>query len=286
MVWAIRKCRHIVESAALPMQVFTDHGAITGIVRQRSLETESIDRANIGLVRASNYLQQFNLDVYHKPGREHIVPDALSRLLSVSKPAASPELDFDLASAFNFTATLVQMSDEFRAQLQDGYLQDPVYASLLKHIQANDKLGDDRAELPFSMTDGLIFHEGDTQRLCIPESMVGKVLTIAHTDVSHPGFHRTFQRAHHSWYIKSLAKHVKKFINHCPECKVNQTRRHAPYGSLQPIPAPLAPFHTISIDFILALPLSYNDYNCVISVTYNMSKHVTLIPGKDTWTAA
>jgi hypothetical protein len=55
MVWAIRKCRHIVKLAALPMQVFTDHG--TGIVRQRSLETESIDRANIRLVRASNYLQ-------------------------------------------------------------------------------------------------------------------------------------------------------------------------------------------------------------------------------------
>jgi hypothetical protein len=38
------------------MQVFTDYGAITSIVRQRSLETESIDRANIRLVRASNYL--------------------------------------------------------------------------------------------------------------------------------------------------------------------------------------------------------------------------------------
>jgi hypothetical protein len=91
---------------------------------------------------------------------------------------------------------------------------------------------------------------------------------------------KTFNELHKtrrmSWSAKATPFSFPVFV----------TRRHTPYRSLQPIPAPLAPFHTISIDFILALPLSYSDCNCVMSVTCKMSKRITLIPGKDTWTAA
>ena len=78
---------------------------------------------------------------------------------------------------------------------------------------------------------------------------------------------------------------MRDFIKECPECKIFQTRRHAPYGSLQPIDAPPTPFHTISIDFILALPLTADGLDCVLSVTCKLSKRITLIPGKNTWTA-
>jgi hypothetical protein len=72
------------------------------------------------LVRASNYLQQFNLNVHHKPGKEHIVPDALSRLKSSSKATTTPELDFDAidgADAYNFTASLTELSTEFKLRI-------------------------------------------------------------------------------------------------------------------------------------------------------------------------
>lgn len=58
---------------------------------------------------------------------------------------------------------------------------------------------------------------------------------------------------------------------------------HPPYGSLQPIESPSVLFHTLTIDFILALPVSREGFNAVMSVTYKYSKRVTLVPGKDSW---
>ena len=47
---------------------------------------------------------------------------------------------------------------------------------------------------------------------------------------------------------------------------------------MKPIQSPPAPFHTITIDFILSLPLSVEGYDIAMSVT------CALIPGKVTWT--
>src|SRR5208282_6226811 len=125
----------------------------------------------------------------------------------------------------------------------------------------------------------LIWHtRSDALRLCIPQSLIGDVLKIAHTDAGHPGAARTFERAVSSWYIRRLGQHVRDFLRHCPECLVYQTRRHRPYGSLQPIQSPSVPFHTITIDFILALPKSKEGFDCAMSVTYKFSKRTTLIP--------
>ena len=64
-----------------------------------------------------------------------------------------------------------------------------------------------------------------------------------------------------------------------------QTRRYAPYGSLNPISSPPVPFHTITIDFILALPLSDKDFDAAISVTDKFTKRITFASGKITWSA-
>ena len=55
---------------------------------------------------------------------------------------------------------------------------------------------------------------------------------------------------------------------------------------MQPIQSPPVPFHTVTIDFILALPPSETEwYDVAMSVTYKYSKRITVIPGKATWAA-
>ena len=41
----------------------------------------------------------------------------------------------------------------------------------------------------------------------------------------------------------------------------------------------------LTLDFVLALPLTKQGYNAIISVTYKFSKRVTFIKGVDTWSA-
>ena len=80
-------------------------------------------------------------------------------------------------------------------------------------------------------------------------------------------------------YVNQIAR-VHTALPTLP-AKSNSTPQ--PYRSLQPILVTARPFHTITIDFILALPRSTEDYDCVLSITDEFSKAVTLLPGKTTW---
>ena len=495
-VWIIKKVRHMVESSKFPVKVQTDHSAILDIFKQSSIvSTTSTMRMNVRLVRASQFLRQFRLEVSHKPGKEHVLPDALSRLASCSHPKL-PDDHSELDALF--TATLVDMNEEFYEKLIEGYEKDDFWKRILKQIDENDALGENAISLPFVRGENLPAHESDPyfgprssetpvmtealesqgeehyvdpntgehpegasafgnaeikglgsgeeqgltaegpparpqlyssipnltnagaevsgsreeqdlnaqsplarpqllsynggstnpgakvlgsqqeqdfpaqgpparpqllsydghstnpgaevsgdqqeqgltaldpparswllphrsdlatcgesasepprdlatpgpipdlrtrpgllfhvnqmtglQRLCIPSSLVKEILSIAH-DNGHPGFQRCYEIVASSWYIHGLVRRLRDFIRHCPECLILQTRRHAPYGCLNPISSPPVPFHTITIDFILALPLSDEDLDAAMSVSDKYTKRVTFAAGKTTWTA-
>lgn len=78
---------------------------------------------------------------------------------------------------------------------------------------------------------------------------------------------------------------MQAFIYHCPQCLQLQTRKHPLYGSFQPIYSLPVPFHTLTLNFGLVLPLTADGFNLLMSVTYKFSKRVTLVEGKDTWSA-
>jgi hypothetical protein len=81
IVWLVRKTRYLIESGARvhTAAVFTDHTAATEIARQTTtLMSLSTGKLNLRLIRASQYLSQFSLDVRYRPGKIHLVPVALS----------------------------------------------------------------------------------------------------------------------------------------------------------------------------------------------------------------
>ncbi len=114
----------MVEAVDLDTVVFTHHSATTAIVKQISLSTSSTDKLNLRLVRASQYLSQFQLDVRYRPGKQHIVPDALSRLLNSMADLRDRESDGTLDEVFAFNMTLVEMSDSFKKTLSKAYRED------------------------------------------------------------------------------------------------------------------------------------------------------------------
>ena len=279
-------------------------------------------RLNLRLVRASQFLQQFKLDVRHKPGKEHIVPDALSQLASVNRHLDPQRSELD--ALFTYNTTLVEMHLALVSRILAGYKADPWWARLQLQTQANNNLEADAATLPFAVgsipptdydpylaprLDGdedlpsssldigkipegflapdksrLLYHINkftNVHRLCIPPFVAPNILAVAHGE-GHPGFSCCYEITTRSWYIRGLIKLLRVFIRHCPQCLALQTRRYAPYGSLQPIESPPVPFFTLTLDFVLALPLSKEKYNAIMSVTCKFSKQVTLIEAADT----
>lgn len=83
LVWAVKRLRTMIHSSIPAVNVLTDHSATKGIVEKTSLDTSSTDRANRRLINASIYLSQYDLKIFHLPGRLNFIPDALSRLRAV-----------------------------------------------------------------------------------------------------------------------------------------------------------------------------------------------------------
>ena len=123
------------------------------------------------------------------------------------------------------------------------------------------------------------------KRLCISVSMMINIINLIH-DKNHSEFDKIYQQIISSWYVQSLIKHIKFYIKHCSKCNVNQIRRHKSYDNFQSILTFFISFHTIDIDFILALSESHIDMNSIMFVTCKFSKRITTISRKSIWNAS
>lgn len=122
------------------------------------------------------------------------------------------------------------------------------------------------------------------QLLCILSSIAPDILAIVY-DEGHLGFSRCYKVIAHSWFISGFIKLFRSFIYHCCQCLALQTRQHLSYRSLQLIELPPIPFFILTLDFVLALPLSKEGFNAIMSVTCKFSKQVTLVEDANTWSA-
>ena len=292
LVWVVQKVRHMIESGKMPTIVYTDHSTTLSIAKQSSLTTTiSIDRMNLWLVHASEFLQQFRLDIHHKTGKMNIIPDALSCLASQSYCSSASVGDLSLnalmAEALTYAASLVEMSDTFRQCLIKAYQADPRWKHIRAIIEDNKALDENAAKLPYWLTKDLIYFDNVKWGacLCIPHELVKEVFQLTHDELDHTGYACTHKCLSQGLYIYNMTTHLHKYIRACPQCQLNQTSRHALYGLMQPILAPLQPFHTVALDFILILSvLSPPDcFNSMMSVTDKFSKAVTFVPGKKMW---
>ncbi len=77
-------------------------------------------RMKVRLVRASQFLRQFHLIVRHKLGKEHIIPDALSRLACANNSGHDPEYS-ELDVLFVYYTTLMQINLDLVKRILDGY---------------------------------------------------------------------------------------------------------------------------------------------------------------------
>ena len=62
-----------------------DHAAIKGIVKYISFNTIDLAKANLKLANVTNQFSQFELNIFYIPRELNIVPDVLSRLLTLKE---------------------------------------------------------------------------------------------------------------------------------------------------------------------------------------------------------
>ncbi len=94
---------------------------------------------------------------------------------------------------------------------------------------------------------------------------------------SHFGFNKTMELV--SWYYwwPQLWKYVKEFVGSCVVCVRAKNPRCHPHEFLQPLPILSTPWFSISMDFIIYLPLS-NSFDSILVVVDYLTNMAHFIP--------
>ena len=296
LVWIVKKIRHLIESFKFSIVVQIDYSATMNICKQKLITSiNSFIRSNIRLVRASQYFSQFSLDVRHKPDKDNIVSDALSRLnnTDMSLSGSNDYSKLNALNTFSYNTTLVKMNEDFRKKIIDEYVNDSNWRKHVLLLHKNDQLKKNASDMPFIRKKSLIYYIdqiSSVRRLCVPKDCVKNILNIAHEN-DHSEYVKTHDIIIKSWYIHDLIKLLKKYIQHCSECLICQVKRHKSYESLQFIDSSSLSFHTITIDFVLTLPHSeifdkvITSFDTMLTITDKFFKRILLIAEKSTYSA-
>ncbi len=140
----------------------------------------------------------------------------------------------------------------------------------------------------FDIKDDLLYHIDQNSdrksRLMISKALEEEIFELAHRS-HHVEFHRTYQHIAESLYIRKLSIRLRKFIEHCLNCLLYQTRRHQSYEELQFIKTMNVLFHTITMNFVMMLSISQEEYDYMLIIIDKFFKRMMMISSKTTYTA-
>lgn len=81
----LRKIRYLLDLLEIRLSiVFINYETTLKITKQTSTIIVFINKLNLRLIRALNYIQRFDLKLRHKLDKQHVVFDALLRLASTN----------------------------------------------------------------------------------------------------------------------------------------------------------------------------------------------------------
>ena len=233
---ALEQWRHILQGQR-KFNIFTDNSAITFMNSTAQLKGRQ--------ARWAEFFSDFNFNISHKPGKENVVADGLSRKFNLIS-----EID-----PSNWLEKVKELSKKLPTEgleIRDGLLY------------KNDRI--------------FIPRYRDVIRIILQEKHDNPL-------GGHFGIAKTVEAVKRTYYWDKIRKDVEDYIQSCDFCQRYKANKQKPFGLLQPIPPPKERFHTYSMDFIGPLLKTKDGYDGMLTIVEMLTKFTILEPIKMTFGA-
>lgn len=233
VILSIEKFRPYIDMVRFT--VVTDHASLLWLCNLKD--------ATGRLARWALRLQCYDIDFVHRPGKEHKVPDMLSRSLDL--------IDTEL---------FVTTQDKWYLQLLGSTLPSP--PSNLKVI------------------DGILYRKIDTitsdreWKMCVPLEARTMVLKQEHDDVlaAHPGFFKTLRRIQLKYYWPSMSQDISKYVRECDVCRACKASNENTTTPMLTNRYAKFPGQIVAIDYIGPYPRSKEGYRFAVVAIDSFTK--------------
>ena len=240
-------------------KVFTDNVSLKYFETQAKVTPKQL--------RWYDTLVLMNVELIHKPGRENVVPDALSR-----KDEHRPSITQVLRVIYAGEGDLAK-------RIREAYMKDPEAQKFLSELRCGKK------------PKGIRLHQGmikfKRERVYVPKGKLRlSVLKEEHDNplAGHRGEKSTICSVSKRFYWPGMKEDIAHYVKTCITCQANRASYRKQVGLLRPLPIPDGPWESVSMDFITSLPESRGS-DAIFVVVDRFSKLARMEPTKGTATA-
>lgn len=283
IVAAIREWRPNLEGSRYPFTIYTDHKNLEYFITTKSLNRRQ--------ARWAEFLAGYDFTIIYRPGEKNGKADAMSRRHDYRpqrgecdsiKPLSLLKPNQLLLSTACVSTTDSAFLDKIReALLNDQYYLEKKQTLLQNQVQSASEV---TSRENFEIKNDLLYCD---KAIYVPDitTLRQEVLKRHHDDfkAGHFGITKTLELVSRHFWWPGVRKYVKNYVLTCDQCQRSKTPRHKPHGLLQPLPVPHRPWISISMDFIVKLPLSQG-YDSILVVVDRFSKMAHFIPCCETIT--
>jgi len=174
------------------------------------------------------------------------------------------------------------MLREIRQGNQRGEQEEPVAKATRELQQASSKTV---RSAEWSEEDGILWFRG---KIHVPRNsdLRRQVVSLCHdTKVAgHPRRWKILELISRNYWWPQMSRYIGQYVSTCDLCLRTKPIRQAPVGELYPLQIPDSRWDTLSVDFIVELPLS-SGHDAVMTVVDSVSKRAHFIPMHMTVTA-
>lgn len=246
VLWAVEKWKCYLDG--YQFFVVTDHASLKWL--------DNLKDPTGRLGRWAVRLQQFDYEVIHRKGKDHVVPDLLSRAVPNIEVIETPTI------CDTWYNRMLRKVREDPLTFPDWRVEN---STLLKHTRC------DYPELA---------QESSRWKIVVPKEDRSKLLHENHDTVTsgHVGIYKTYERLKSKYYWPKMKADVTRYIHRCQVCIAHKPINHTPSGLMGSRPTITKPWQMIAVDVVGPLPRSSSGYVYILVVSDYFSKFPLLFP--------